>query len=214
MPSFFKPQQDYESAKPVRRGLFLTHAGLERTKEIFEKVKYSKKEAHISNIAEVINTNGVLDELFDEKWVSFDNIYAGMYLLNLFAGTEITARKSHRSGNHVERMTLDLMVDVEFPKFTKDCDFEATLLSEYVVADIIKLKEAIGDLVSYPITPRAFSYGCLFMGFSIFGKARPEGRDSSDVGMPGLNRNIIDDHPSWNSLKNRFKIRHIDLRPA
>ena len=186
-----------------RGGLFLSVNGLKQVRAAYDALR-GRGDAKVLAAAQA--TFGA------DAWRSFDDLYLALYVgrLHVWKARSFTHPWLAKAGLKLVRR-LYVLLDIDVPAFAQDSDFEETLLSEFVVADLMHLRAAIQTLVPYPVRLERFSVGCIEMEFGVWG---PSDADPSHE-LPGLEEGELRDMPTWQELSRRFNVvEHIQLRPA
>jgi hypothetical protein len=140
--------------------------------------------------------------MFDADWKSFDDIYLGLYALNL-AGVEEHGEAATREHRGHPILLFRAILDLDFPKIDRKSDFYDTLISEFVVADVIKFRQAISRLIPYPTILQSASVGCVSLDFAVLAEETGQ-RDDIEEGLPSLSKKIIEEDHAWMTLARRF----------
>jgi hypothetical protein len=140
--------------------------------------------------------------MFKARWETFDDVYVGLYALNL-AGVDEKADPVSE-GPEIPSVLLRAVLDVEFPRIDPRSDFHETLISEYAVAEVVKFRQAIDRLIPYRTALKAAGVGCVALDFAVF--ALPGDNEVADgPGLPGLSKAILERDKAWTSLAEEFR---------
>ena len=186
-----------------RGGLFLSAEGLARVRTAYEALR-GRGDSKVLLTAQAI--------LGAEAWRSFDDLYLAIYVgrLHTWKAATFIQPQLAKAGLKLARR-LYVLLDIDVPTFVHSGSFEETLLSEFVVADLMQLRAAIQFMVPYPVRLERFSVGCIELEFGVWG---PHDADPSDE-LPGLEESELRDLSTWQDLSRRFNVvEHIQLRPA
>lgn len=181
----------------MNEGFFLSPEALEEAKELFaERFRSTKKDA-----ARIYKR-----DLSSIDWTSFDELYLALYEFNLYGRRSRKLKQKKRPDTFAHRMSLRLLIDKDFPNIEDGQKFEQTLIDEFLISDLMKLRGRIEEIISYPVELREFGVGCIFLEFNIFGKP-----NKTKKSLPSLDEDHIKSSRVWNSLKSRFEISELEL---
>lgn len=192
-------------------GVFLSGAGLQKAREIFEATRKLERGAP----SQAFNQHHI-GCLFEPHWTSFDDLYLAFYVLNLLGGGGPYTRDAPEAAGVVPCLRLRAMLDLPFPKVDVTTSFWDSLVSEFSVASVINFRNQLERLVPYRVILTGVDLGCVFLEFTVYAREM-NGRDVRDptVGIPRFNKAIVESDRTWNDLKTRFRVvAGFELLPA
>lgn len=183
----------------IKEGIYLSESGLAKVRDIFSA--YSS--------GDISYLKGLHDEVhystFTREWSTFDDAYRDIYYLSIASENRLVSLQQDikRADNKQKRADLTIIFDFNFPRIRRDLLFQHSLIDETKVADLIRLRRGVTNLIPYETSLSTFAVGCLWLEFSIFANSRTSDHDE---GLIGIGPNTLERSPGWQRFKRRFHL--------
>lgn len=186
-----------------RHGLFLSEEGFDRVEDAYGAFKAAWLDRPRSTSSKLDGfARPYLTGMFRPYWESFDDVYLGLYALNLSGADERFAPKL-QGGPEKPALLLRAVLDIEFPAVDRKAEFRDTLISELAVSKVIKFRQALERIIPYPTALKAAGVGCVALDFTVFAL---HGADPTleQPKLLGLSKDIIEKDRAWAALARQY----------
>lgn len=183
-------------------GILITSDGVAAIKNIFSEM------SDLNALNRVIYSRKMRGALFSEN-TDFDSFYSSLYAMQIGGVRYLESEEDNCLEHELKPiLKLEILTDLSIARKSDSGEFRKSLIDEFLVADILNMRNSIADLIPLPTKLSAFETGCIFMRFNIYANIN---KKLEKAEAPGLSEEIINNSSQWKAIFENYKISEYQL---